>query len=518
MVAEPVGKGRIGNVADLVTEAATRVPEHPALVDRSTGRTLTWRQVEDAVSAFAAIVWQRGIVPGDRVAIMLPNGPEFALALYGVLRAGGIVVPVGMQSPHPELARVLTDSGAAYLVGPDPGTSLGDVSVTLLPRPDLDADPAEVDRGPDEPRGGEDIALLCYTSGTAGVPRGVMLSHRALLSNVEQCAALDPPPVTSTDRVLLAVPLFHAYGLGPGLLQVTAAGATAVLMETFGVDRALETCAEHRVTAVVGVPAMYQALSAVPAGRLRAAMSTVRLLTSGAAPLPPPVLAAIQEATGLPVFEGYGLTETGPVLTSTLVGGVAKPGSVGRALPGVELTLVDSDGRPVGDVPDPDEQGWFDDTAANDSETGRVAARGPNLFSGYWPDGSHGPDADGWFRTGDVGYFDAEGDLRLVDRANDLIIVNGFNVYPNEVERVVEELAEVAECAAVGLPDERTGELVKAVVVLREGASLTEDAVREHCAERLARFKVPRVVEFADSLPYGVTGKVRRASLRGNVA
>lgn len=506
-----------GNVADLVTRAAARVPDQPALVDEAGGRTLTWRQVDEAASAFAAIVWQRGIVPGDRVAIMLPTGAEFAVALFGVLRAGGIAVPVNVGSPPPELARVLADSGAAYLTGQ--ATDLADLAdVAELPVPDVHATAAEVDLGQEEPRGGEDIALLCYTSGTAGVPRGVMLSHRALLANVEQCARLDPPPVNSTDRVLLAVPLFHAYGLGPGLLQVTAAGATAVLMETFGVERALRACAEHEVTALVGVPAMYQAFTAVPAERLAGAMATVRLLTSGAAPLPPPVLAAIREATGLPVFEGYGLTETGPVLTSTLVGGVAKPGSVGRPLPGVELALVDVDGLPVGDLSDPDEEGWFDSDPENTSETGRVAARGPNLFSGYWPDGAHGPDEDGWFRTGDVGYLDADGDLRLVDRANDLIIVNGFNVYPNEVERVIEEMPEVAGCAAVGVPDERTGELVKAVVVPAQGASLTEDAVREHCAARLARFKVPRTVEFVDALPYGVTGKVRRASLRGNVA
>jgi long-chain acyl-CoA synthetase len=283
-------------------------------------------------------------------------------------------------------------------------------------------------------------------------------------------------------------------------------------MDVFGVERALAACAEHRVSALVGVPAMYQAFAAVPADRLAEALSTVRLLTSGAAPLPPAVLTAIKQATGLSVFEGYGLTETGPVLTSTLVGGYAKPGSVGRPLPGVELELVDSDGRPVGVEPDPDEPAWFD--VSEETETGRVAARGPNLFSGYWPDGAYGPDSDGWFRTGDVGYLDEDGDLFLVDRANDLIIVNGFNVYPNEVERVLGELAGVAESAAVGVPDERTGEQVLAVLVLRPGAELTEDAVREHCAQRLARFKVPRAVRFVDALPYSVTGKVRRASLR----
>ncbi|OLF15769.1 AMP-binding protein [Actinophytocola xanthii] len=513
-----------GNVADLVTEAARRVPQHAALLDEGGGAALSWQRVDAAVTAFAGRLLEAGLVPGDRVAVVLPNGSRCAVALFGVLRAGGVAVPVGISSPAPELARVLDDSGAALLVGTAPD-GLGDLLAeasgglpTVLPPPELDPAPSGVELTADEPRGGEDLAVLCYTSGTAGLPRGVMLSHRALLSNVAQCAALRPAPVNSTDRVLLAVPLFHAYGLGPGLLQVASAGATAVLMETFGVDRALAACAENRVTAVVGVPAMYQAFAAVGADRLAEALSSVRLLTSGAAPLPPSVLATIRAATGLSVFEGYGLTETGPVLTSTLVAGVAKPGSVGRPLPGVEITLVDSDGRPVGAGADPDEEGWFDDVADPRSETGRVAARGPNLFSGYWPDGAHGPDAEGWFRTGDVGYFDADGDLRLVDRATDLIIVNGFNVYPNEVERVLGELAEVAEAAAVGVPDERTGELVKAVIVLRPGAVLTEDTVREHCAERLARFKVPRAVEFVDSLPHGVTGKVRRASLRGSVA
>jgi long-chain acyl-CoA synthetase len=486
-----------GNVADLVAEAAARAPDHPALVDASASRTLTWTQTNHAIDAYVARLADAGLQPEDRVAIALPNGPEFCVALFAVLRAGGIAVPAAPTSP--ELPHLLTDSGATLVVGDSIGA------------PDLDAT-AE----PREPvRGGEDIAVICYTSGTAGVPRGVMLSHRALLSNVRQCAQLKPAPVTATDRVLLVVPLFHLYGLGPGLLQVASAGATAVLMENFGAERALTVCAEHRVTTLVGVPAMYQALASAAPDRLAEGLASARLLTSGAAPLSPEVLAAMRQATGLPVFEGYGLTETGPVLTSTLVRGVAKPGSVGAPLPDVELRLVDLDGNPVGVPADPDEEGWFDE---DEPETGRVAARGPNLFSGYWPDGAGGPDEDGWFRTGDVGYLDADGDLRLVDRANDLIIVNGFNVYPNEVERVIDELPDVVESAAVGEPDERTGEQVVAVVVLRPGATLTEDEVRDHCATRLARFKVPRTVRFVDELPHTATGKLRRASVRGSVA
>ncbi|HEX6357248.1 AMP-binding protein [Actinophytocola sp.] len=486
-----------GNVADLVADAAEKTPRRAALVDAATSRTLTWEQTDNAVNAYAVILADAGLAPGDRVVVPLPNGPEFCVALFAVLRAGGIAVPAAAGSP--ELPRLVADSGATFVVGDS------------VPVPDLDAASE-----PREPvRGGEDIAVLCYTSGTAGTPRGVMLSHRALLSNVEQCAQLDPAPVTATDRLLLVVPLFHLYGLGPGLLQVTAACATAVLMDGFGIEDALSVCAEHRVTVLVGVPAMYQALATAGDERLAEGLSTVRLLTSGAAPLSPAVLAAITRATGLAVFEGYGLTETGPVLTSTLVSGVAKAGSVGRPLPGVELRLVDSDGRPVGVPADPDETEWFDE---GEPETGRVAARGPNLFSGYWPDGTHGPDEDGWFRTGDVGYLDADGDLRLVDRANDLIIVNGFNVYPNEVERVLDELPEVVESAAVGVPDERSGEQVAVFIVRRAGAELTEETVREHCATRLARFKVPKTVRFVEELPHSPTGKVRRASLRSSVA
>jgi long-chain acyl-CoA synthetase len=513
----PMVDALTGNVADLVAEAAAAVPEHLALIDHAGDHSLTWRQVHGAVNTFARRLLDAGLSAGDRVAVGLPAGPEFCVSLFGVLRAGGVVVPMSAELPGPELRRVLDDSGARLSVGPE----FGDAAVTpvsTVPPPDLAGPTGEV---PTEiTRAGEDLAVLCYTSGTAGVPRGVMLSHRALLSNVEQCARLRPAPVNSTDRVLLAVPLFHLYGLGPGLLQVAAAGATAVLTDRFSTESALDACERHRVTAMVGVPPMYQAFAGVEGERLAAALASMRLLTSGAAPLPAPVLGAIRRTTGLNVFEGYGLTETGPVLTSTLVGGYAKAGSVGRPIPGVELRLVDTDGRPltvIGDRGDPGDPGELFEPDEG-SETGLVSVRGANLFSGYWPDGANGPDEEGWFRTGDVGYLDADGDLHLVDRANDLIIVNGFNVYPHEVERVLGELTGVAESAAVGVPDERTGERVKAVVVLLPGAALTAEAVREHCAERLAKFKVPGVVEFVDALPHSVTGKLRRASLRGSLA
>ncbi|HEY0498594.1 MAG TPA: AMP-binding protein [Kutzneria sp.] len=487
----------VSNVADLVRTAAVRGPDHPAFIDAATGDSLTWAEVDAATDVEAHRLREAGLQPGDRVAVRLPTSMEFAVAVFGTLRAGGVVVPVGPGGPTRELTRVLDDSGASLLVGDG-----GDVSIRALPAPVL-----RVDGGltGESVRGGEDVAVLAYTSGTSGVPRGAMLSHRALLANVAQCAALRPAPVTAADRVLLALPLFHSYGLGPGLFQVAAAGATAVLLQRFDAEAAVDAIEQHRVTTLVGVPPMYQALLHVDAARLRDALMTVRLLTSGAAPLSPSLLEAVQKATSLPVFEGYGLTETAPVLTSTLVGGQVKPGSVGRPLPGIELRLVDTDGQPFA---------ADEDFVLPDDDAGLVSVRGENLFSGYWPDGAHGPDAEGWFRTGDVGYLDDDGDLHLVDRAGDLIIVNGFNVYPHEVEQVIIELPQVAEAAVVGVPSETTGEAVKAVIVLGQDEELTEDAVVEHCAERLAKFKVPVTVEFADVLPHSPTGKLVRSRLR----
>ncbi|MET8759333.1 AMP-binding protein [Lentzea sp. NPDC004782] len=480
------------NVADLVRSSAQRGPSHVALVDVASGVSLTWETIDGAVDAFARRLADSGLEPGDRVAVRLPTSPEFVVAVFGILRAGGVVVPTGPGNPSRELQRILADSGAGLLVGDGEGA---DATAVELPDVTATAEPFEAVRG------GEDIAVLGYTSGTSGVPRGAMLSHRALLANVAQCASLRPAPVTAGDRVLLALPLFHVYGLGPGLLQVAGAGATAVLLERFDATAALDVIEQHRVTTMVGVPPMYRALLANPVEVLREKLATVRLFTSGAAPLPAGVIDEMRAAIGIPVFEGYGLTETGPVLTSTLVGGVPKKGSVGRALPGVEIRLVDTDGS-VLDI-DEDEPG-----------TGLVSAKGDNLFSGYWPDGAHGPDSSGWFRTGDVGYLDSDGDLHLVDRAGDLIIVNGFNVYPHEVEKVIGELPGVVEAAAVGVPDEKTGESVKAVVVLRDGASVSEEDVVSHCATRLAKFKVPTSVEFAPALPHSPTGKLARRVLR----
>ncbi|HWD05347.1 MAG TPA: AMP-binding protein [Amycolatopsis sp.] len=497
--------GPVEGVAQLLTEAAARWADETAITETGTGATLTWRELDEVAYAHAGRLVEAGVGPGDRVVLRLPTSADFAVTLFGTLRAGAIAVPLSPQAPAPELHRLLAHSGARFVV------QRGDIELPegvtgLPPRGGSEGGAADVARG------GEDVAMISYTSGTTGPPRGVMLSHRALLANLEQLSRVEGTLVHD-DRVLVTIPLFHVYGLGPGLLQATSVGASLVLSERFEAARTLRDCAEYAVTSIAGVPTMYAEFAALGGEELARGLSTVRMLTSGAAPLHPRVLAAIREATGHDVYEGYGLTECAPVVTSTLVTGYPKPGSVGRPLPGIELRLVDSDGA-AADVPlDPED---VDDVFESGGDTGLVSIRGANLFSGYWPDGSHGPDAEGWFRTGDVGYLDSDGDLHLVDRANDLIIVNGFNVFPREVEDVIGQLDGVAEVAVVGVVDERSGEAVKAVVVPAEGAVLSEQQVTERCAARLAGYKVPHLVEFAETLPHSATGKLRRPTLRNS--
>jgi long-chain acyl-CoA synthetase len=507
-----------GNVVDLVAQATARGPDHPALVEPVNGIRLSWSRVYAATEAEAVRLRAAGVAPGHRVLIRLGHGVGFCVALLGALRAGAIAVPVGTRSTEPELAAIAGDCAPTVFVAGESDRAVASISsgasgVPVLGPPEvasapgLSTDPAPV--APASGRGGEDIAVLGYTSGTTGTPRGVRLSHRALLANRAQTALLRPVPISPADRVLLQLPLFHIYGLGAGLLHVCWAGATGVLVDPMPPAELVDLVGAERITVLAGVPTIYRALLELPARRLREGLVTVRLCAAGGAPLSPELPGKFQGATGLPLFNGYGLTETGPVLTSTLVGGVTRPGSVGRPLPGgpgvpgVELRVVGGD--------DEDE---FAVDSDDDRDTGLVEVRGPNLFSGYWPDGAGGPGADGWFRTSDVGYLDTDGELYLVERATDLVVVNGFNVYPHEVERVLVAHPLVAEAAVVGVPDERTGEAVKAVLVARHGAELTAEQVRAHCAIRLARFKLPTVIEFVDQLPHSATGKIARMELR----
>jgi long-chain acyl-CoA synthetase len=501
--------GAPANVSDLVRDAAARDGDKPAF--RYGSSTQSWTEVEARVAAVAAGLVDLGAARGDRIAVQLGNTPDFPAVYFGALRAGLVAVPVNTGYTRSELLHCLGDSGATILV-----TSRQGADVALSVAAELEAlrfvVVAGVDTAPagastldallqtssasaESVGGGEDLAVVIYTSGTSGRPKGAMLTHRALLANLEQCARIDPPVTTADDVVLLVLPLFHIYGLNAGLGAVAKHGATGSLSERFDPVETLEQIRRHGVTNVIGAPPMYVAWSMLP--DVGDAFSSVRLAVSGAAPLPSDVLHRFLDVTGHHIFEGYGLTETAPVLTTTLMSEVAKPASIGRAVPGIELKLVDEQGRLV-----------------EDGDPGEICVRGANTFSGYWPDGEGGPDGDGWFATGDVAYVDDDGDLHLVDRRRELILVSGFNVYPREVEDVLVEHPDVEEAAVIGIAHPYTGESVKALVVLRPGARLSAEDVIAHCAHSLARFKCPTAVEFVAELPHSATGKVSKGRLR----
>ena len=496
------------SLAALVAGAADRRPDALAVIDGT--HRLTWRELDAAVDRAAAGFAERGLTPGSRVAVQLPNGMDWLRAVLGALRAGLVVVPVNTAYTDPETDHVLSDSGAELLVTAGDRPPVAGVPTCTGP-PESDGEPPAIADAP------EALAFLCYTSGTTGRPRGAMLSSGALRANQEQCLALAPPPVREDDRVLLVLPLFHAYGLNAGFGLVAATGACAVLQEGFDPAGSLAAMTEEQVTAVPGAPPMYQAwLAAADAAgsdaALRRGFATVRIASAGAAPLPQETWTAMRERAAVTVWEGYGLTEAAPVVTSTLVTGRAKPHCIGGPLPGIELQLRDTaSSEPSSPTASGTEQGSDEDV---EEGPGEIWIRGPNLFSGYWPHGADGPDAEGWLGTGDLAYRDADGDLHLVDRRSDLILVSGFNVYPAEVERVLDEHPAVAESAVIGMPDPRTGAAVRAVVALAPGRTLTFEELREHAGRSLARYKVPTSVHFLPALPHSLTGKVSRARLR----
>jgi long-chain acyl-CoA synthetase len=517
-----------GNIAGYVRRAAATGPDRPAL--RWQDQTLTWGDVDTRVDAVADAL--RALAPPDscgqpaRVAIALPNAPSFVAAFFGALRAGLVAVPVSPGYTARELSHVLGDSGATVLIGT--ADVLATVDGIRADLPDLrwayaevptDVDgaaPADGAGGPTAPgpatRGGDDLAVLLYTSGTEGYPKGAMLSHRALIANHEQLARIEPPIVRGDDVVLLALPLFHAYGLNSGLGAVAFHGACGVLVERFDPADSRDLIARHHVTTVLGVPSMFVGWSLLP--DLGEAMASVRVAVCGAAPLDAATAARFTEATRHPVFVGYGLTETAPVLASTLASPVPRVGSIGRPIPGVELRLVGPGGENLDGDDDEDGFGFgFEAPGSPGTDPGEIVVRGDNLFSGYWPDGRDGPDADGWWATGDVAYADAAGDLYLVDRLGELILVSGFNVYPHEVELVLMAHPGIAEAAVLGTPHPYTGQTVKAYVVRAPDTDATIEEIMRHCERNLARFKCPTSVEFVPRLPYSPTGKVRKSEL-----
>jgi long-chain acyl-CoA synthetase len=517
------------DLANLVAEAADDRPEALAIVEAG-GRSLTWSELEAEVGRIATGLGAAGIVGGQRVLLAVGNRLEFVTVYLGVLRAQVVAVPVNPRSTVDELARLIADSGSRLVVA-DPRTVgavrdavalvnsalEGDadaldadlVSRAAQPRIVVVGEPARegelnydglraADAEPVPPLPDpEKLAALLYTSGTSGRPRAAMLTHRALLANLEQVAAVEPPMIRGDDVVLGVLPLFHVYGLNAVLGGVLRHRAKLVLVERFDPQETLDLIDDEACSVVPVAPAVFAHW--LPEEHLADRLGPVRLMLSGSAPLSPDLIDQFTAKTSIPIHQGYGLTEAAPVVTSTLCSEQLQTGSVGAALPGIDVRLVDEHGHePDGEDP------------------GEIQIRGDNLFSGYWPHGSEGPDDEGWWPTGDVGFLDISGDLFLVDRLKELVIVSGFNVYPSEVEDVLREVPGVEDAAVIGVEDDRTGEAVVAYV-RAPGADPAEivDACRRHCETRLARFKWPTRTEVVDELPLTVTGKVQKGRLRG---
>lgn len=499
------------------------IDAHPA--DRvaivSAGRDTTYGELREQVAHVRGGLSALGVGKGDRIALLLGNGLCFVDVYLAALGLGAVTVPLNPASPAPEIERELSTVAAKvvviepsvaqawsqvnrnalasieHVVWTEPISGVHNAADDVVLFDDLLAGDklATVDVDPD------DLAALIFTSGTAGAPRAAMLSHGNLLSNIEQNRSTDG--IRPDDVVYGVLPLFHIFGLNVVIGLGLARGATLVLVQRFDPSTALETIRDRKVTIIPGAPPLWLAFSqladmgGVPAD----SFANVRLALTGAAKMPEEAMRRLHDRFGLTLLEGYGLTEAAPVVTSSAGTDVSKVkiGSVGKVLDGMQVRLVDENG---------------DDALQGDS--GEIWVKGPNIFQGYLND----PEAtarvltdDGWLRTGDIAIVDDDGYLFLVDRAKDLIIVSGFNVFPAEVEEVLLDHPDVAEVGVVGVPHPHTGEAVKAFVVLRPGARAQEESLISWCNDNLARYKCPAKVVFVDELPRNVSGKLLRRSL-----
>lgn len=532
-----------GNVADLLRRAAGQHPDRPAVIGASGSRS--WAQLDAAADAGVTALRSIGLDRGERVVIALPTGADLAAALFACARAGLIAVPIGPS--HGDTGEVADRVGAvaAISVDHDHGLPVGldqhDVARWWVAGPS-DSPPAATG-------GGEDLAVLAR----ARADRAVMLSHRSILAAVEAIGRLDDRRVRDADRVLQVLPMYHVAGWVVAFLPTTLVGGATVIPEvgfdtaTISIgapdgalrgspdivaagrqaaESAVAAAGEHQVTVVPGAPGFFHHLVGLDGSQR--SLATVRLLTSGTAPLDTDDFGAVQTLIGHPVWEGYGLSEAASVVASTLMTDEPRHGSVGKPLTGIELRIVGPDGLDV-NADDAAELTEAETVAPDDpldvmveapdaGEVGRIAIRGATLFSGYWPDGHGGPAADGWFVTGDIGYLDDDGELHLVDRASETVTVAGFTVYPREVEQVLGLHPGVAEAAVIGVPAAGGGEEVAAVLVARADAVPTVTDLSDFVESRLPAFKRPAVYQLAPSLPRTEVGRLDRGAVLRNFA
>ncbi len=492
---------------------ANVIEEHPheGVAVMSQGRPLTYGALRSEVAALRGALVGLGVGVGDRVVICCGNGPGFVVGYLAILGVGAVAVPLNPTSPGPELAaQIAAVEPCVALVGPAAASGWNHMAPGEMPsiRTVIAIDGASVpgavdgdalrshDPAPAVEVGADDLAVLAFTSGTAGAPRAAMLTHGNLLANIAQTRG-NSEGIVPGDVVYCVLPLHHIFGLNVVLGIGLTVGATIVIVQRFDPLTAIDTIRERGVTVLPGAPPMWVAWAGLDAPA--DSFAGVRLALSGAAKLPEETWHAMKDRFGLVISEGYGLTEASPSVTGS-AGLTPRVGSIGKVFAGIDVRLVDESG---------------DDVLAGDP--GELWVHGPNVFHGYWHDEEATARAltrDGWLRTGDIAITDADGYLYLVDRAKDLIIVSGFNVYPAEVEEVLLEHPGVLEVAVVGVPHPHHGEAIRAYVVAEADARLDEDQLIEHCGEYLARYKCPSKVLFVAELPRGLTGKLLRRELQ----
>jgi malonyl-CoA/methylmalonyl-CoA synthetase len=454
-------------------------------------RELTFAEIGDRAARLADVLRKRGLAAGDRVAVHLTNRVEFIELFVACVQSGLVLVPINVLYREREIAHIVTDADPRLIVTSAGHDSLFPPRAPIIDVEDLTASAAHADVARARPAiDGDAPAALVYTSGTTGRSKGAVLTHNNLAANT--AALVTCWRITSDDRYLAALPLFHVHGLGNGVCSWLASGCRMRLVERFDASRALEWFRSFQPTLFFGVPTIYVRLLELPPDEARALGSRMRLFVSGSAPLPAQVLEAFRERFGHTILERYGMSET-LMLTSNLLEGERRAGTVGYPLPGVSLVLRGADGSPV-----------------ETGEVGEVWVQGPTVFAGYWrnPGATASAFRDGWFATGDLGQLDAGGCLTLRGRATELIISGGFNIYPREVEEVLLEQAGVREAAVVGAPDERRGEVPIAYVVADNDVDV--ERLRERCAQSLASFKTPRAVVRVDALPRNAMGKLQK--------
>jgi len=493
----------VANLISVFDRVTSDRAGHPAV--RMDDLVLDYSQLREAAGRVVSLLSTLGVVPGDRVGIMLPNVPAFPIAFYGALASGAVVVPMNPLLKSREVSFYLGNSGAKVLFAwhaaaeeAAKGAAATGTAVVTVEDPDMSSVLAgllavhvRADRADD------DDAVILYTSGTTGQPKGAQLTHANLARNAE--LTVETLLGTTPDDVVMGcLPLFHVFGLTCGLNATIAGGGTLTLLPRFDPGKALSIIARDRVTVFEGVPTMYAAMLHHP-DSATADVTSLRICVSGGAAMPVEILHSFEKTFGCMILEGYGLSETSPVASFNHPNMERKPGSIGTPVRGVEMRLVGPDGAdvPPGDV-------------------GEIAIRGHNVMKGYWgkPEATAEAIPDGWFRSGDLARVDEDGYYFIVDRKKELIIRGGYNVYPREIEEVLYEHPAVAEAAVVGLAHSELGEEVGAAVALKPGATATPEELRDYVKQRVAAYKYPREVWLVDELPKGPTGKILRREVR----